>query len=862
MGKILPKRKYFKSTIYRPNFDVGSHIDNVKYSLEHLIFSNAKETESNLLKKRIKVIASVTILLMVVSSFFSPKGKAEIATFYPTACLGGWNNPHNAEGEPQVISNSNESDFNDTNSALLLAGANADIYCGNFVGTIEENTKPVKMLVSFSWSKSGVVTLEKHMSGDLSASSSMEILDTASTTVITLSSENATSSLNEAVIASSTENSSSTFIDLNVQEVNIGTSTETKIEGSSLVDKVIDMVSNVVGSLFGGNNDTATQSNATSTIQNNITPEAVSDIDTSTSSTQSVEAPSTVASPVSTEEKQKEVMDANQDVTLPVDPAPSTEPASTQAQEPVPVVVPESKTEPVLENQEVTPVSFLNTFIEKITTSFVRKVFAEEENSVVAGDLVHTTTTPQVVSETIIEKTISQESTVLDTINEIKDITVVPSITTEDIVVYSSSSSVVASSSEVELTSTSTPAVVSSSTNTAYEEMFQNDFLEVYYTFDGVTWLSLGRVSEQSLKYRTFEIPVTASTSWEDMSKLQLKVGTLERVDAKPTLYLDGIKVEVLYESTVVHEHPDFVRDTILQDEIVGDIRIIRIINNDTNLEEIWYVRQEHKASSTVEVATSTIDIATSTEMSTTTERTSLTNLSVASGTQSTMGTTTDNNGATSDRVIRPDSLKNKWIKLDVVEVSSKDVSEIVKDIEDQEEKQEFIIPDFTKDFIKKVQGSFLHAIVVQIEQEGKDSLWVFDVEKNTQEKIDNLGKTTFSKTYPFGMKDDTVFWLSEDKTIVFSYNVITKIIDQKEIPPYDISSGERGIVFFDTIPWKIIVGADQFSFYSEETGEVFSDDNLNAGEAFRVKEKLDTVLTKEELGNLNFITESNVIEE
>ncbi|MBP6949235.1 MAG: hypothetical protein KBB50_04165, partial [Candidatus Pacebacteria bacterium] len=114
-----------------------------------------------------------------------------------------------------------------------------------------------------------------------------------------------------------------------------------------------------------------------------------------------------------------------------------------------------------------------------------------------------------------------------------------------------------------------------------------------------------------------------------------------------------------------------------------------------------------------------------------------------------------------------------------------------------------------------------------------------------------------FSKTYPFGMKDETVFWLSEDKTIVFSYNVITKVIDQKEIPPYDISLGERGVVFFDTIPWKVIVGSDQFSFFSEETGEVFSDDNLNVGEAFRIKEKLDTILKKEDLENLNFVTDT-----
>jgi hypothetical protein len=47
--------------------------------------------------------------------------------------------------------------------------------------------------------------------------------------------------------------------------------------------------------------------------------------------------------------------------------------------------------------------------------------------------------------------------------------------------------------------------------------------------------------------------------------------------------------MEVLYETPVIHPHPDFVRDTILKDKSDEGVRVVSIINSDTNINEIWY---------------------------------------------------------------------------------------------------------------------------------------------------------------------------------------------------------------------------------------------------------------------------------
>ena len=164
----------------------------------------------------------MTIILMIVGYFLSPKGKADVATFYPTACLGGWNNPRNAEGEPQTTNNENASQFTNENSAVLASSTHADMYCGSFVGAIEKDTVPKKILVSIAWSTGGDIPLEKNITAPTFSSSSMEILDTASTTSVSFTLASST----EEVATSSSTNDVSTTTDIHTEQATTTESSE------------------------------------------------------------------------------------------------------------------------------------------------------------------------------------------------------------------------------------------------------------------------------------------------------------------------------------------------------------------------------------------------------------------------------------------------------------------------------------------------------------------------------------------------------------------------------------------------------------------------------------------------------------
>jgi len=83
-------------------------------------------------------------------------GKAETATLYPKACLGGWQNPAGAAGAPDVLGHP-VADFNETNSAWV-SDSLSQIYCGSFQGDIPVNTSPTKIIVHLSWAMRGATT--------------------------------------------------------------------------------------------------------------------------------------------------------------------------------------------------------------------------------------------------------------------------------------------------------------------------------------------------------------------------------------------------------------------------------------------------------------------------------------------------------------------------------------------------------------------------------------------------------------------------------------------------------------------------------------------------------------------------------
>jgi hypothetical protein len=450
-----------------------------------------------------------------------------MTTFYPSSCLGGWNNPRNAEGSPQTESNDDELKFTNENSAILPEGTHTEIYCGNFVGEIEQNTKPTKILVSLAWSKGEAPTLTREVTGDSFASSTGVILDTASTTKVSFTStEGTTTATTEPATSSSV-----TIQDSTIQNESASTS-------ESVVGSVINLVQDAFNSFLSADENASTTSSQAPSVDSGVLiPEVPANI------------------------------------------PPQDSPLKIET--PIP---------------ETAPTSLLQITLKKFTQYFVKTVYAEEvvsnlQDSSTSSILTITSTTSDVVVAGEQISTASDTDSVA-TVSKVSLDVATSSLlgsTAEEVLVATGTEGGGDVSSSVgtitEIVATTTEVVLDSNT----EDDAQNNFLEVLYTFDGVVWKSLGKVNEVSMKYRTFEIPVTATTSWGNMGRLQIKVQTLQRIDIIPTVYLDAVKVDVLYETAVIHEHPDFARDIILKDKSDDGVHVVNIINGDTNNNEIWY---------------------------------------------------------------------------------------------------------------------------------------------------------------------------------------------------------------------------------------------------------------------------------
>lgn len=93
------------------------------------------------------VIITFASLAFLGSVFVS---KANVATFYPDSCLGGWDNPLYASGKPELDSSAKQEDFTKGNSAVIKG--TSEIYCGGFKGEIPKDTSPKRFVLSLSWS--------------------------------------------------------------------------------------------------------------------------------------------------------------------------------------------------------------------------------------------------------------------------------------------------------------------------------------------------------------------------------------------------------------------------------------------------------------------------------------------------------------------------------------------------------------------------------------------------------------------------------------------------------------------------------------------------------------------------------------
>lgn len=794
MGKFPFKRLRVISKKF-PQID--SHVESVSKSLDGLVFSYQEKVEKALHKKHVLLAVSSLAVLVVVGSFISPSGRADNTVFYPKTCLGGWSNPHNAEGEGETSSNTDASQFSENNSSLLPKDVEAEIYCGNFTGKFDEATRPTKMIVSLAMTHKEEVLQEVYRATSIDSASSTNELNGYGTT--SLFEDSSTTLLKDREYSSS-------LIDMSIATTSLPVPFGEEVR--NVVEDIMNEAKEVIGSFFVG-------------------------------------------------EKEKAGTDT---VVIPV---PETETPNKES-------VPPEEIKTQQGDEPATPVSLikksLQHFVSNVSGSLFTPVFAEEVKEVKGEELtpieVKASEEPKIIPRVVETQ---EDQSFSDSASTSLDIS--PPLIL-DLVSTSSSLDIISSSTS----SSSEPFVRSSAASSTYiseeqtqtvtqeENRFQNNFLEVFYTFDGNIWQSLGELNEISMKYRTFEIPVTASTTWTDMSQLQIKIQSKKYNNKSiPLTYLDSIKVDVIYETTVAHPHPDFTRDTILKDEEEGGVRILTIINNETKREEVWYMYLD-TASSSTEISSSTEMVVATSSLSATSssfeklitpETSSTTSLSeeIASTSSSLIyGTSTS---------IRPVMPRMVWYKFEG-KASGKSLSEIVLEIkiidkERLEPPEVDRVPDFTKDTLISIRGAVDNSVVVQVTKMGISELWLYNLSLSTEEKINTGTSTVISSLFPIAIKDSYVFFMSGDETEIISYNITTKVTKRLSIPLYDGAEGERAEVVFEGFPWKIIVSPNNFSFFSEKTGELFSDENGALAEQFRNRMLLDSILNKDQLSDFNF---------
>jgi hypothetical protein len=775
------------------------------------------------------------------------------------------------------------------------------MYCGNFKGKFDQATKPTKILVSLALTKGADLTLEDTIESGILSTSTINMY--ASTTIDELLLATSTATTTEVVSGTSTlgggsgevlPGATTTLVESSSTQVGSDTASSAPVvetvpatpavplqETTSAIGEVLQSVKDGLLNLFENTKDTTTQ---TDTV---VTPPAAPSPTPEPAPQEPSPAPVESAAPTSylpslrggiislfvqkVFAQEVEVSQVITETSTPT-PTPEAQPAETQTSAPSAVPVSDAPVQAEV-NAVPSPLEKVTTGGEEVVTTG-QTIPASDTNAMTSlGSSTSTADSmfvPLVIESTSTEPGTSQTPSILDMLtNTFSSLT---SSTTDFI-----------STTTQEQAATTTEENVASSTEITLQ---QNNFLEVFYTFDGVTWLSLGELDEVSMKYRTFEIPITASTTWEDMNRLQIKVLAKRLDHDTPTVYLDAIKVEVLYESTLLHAHPDFARDTILKDETYGDMRLVTIINNENNLEEIWYMYldatstsltastsllKNELSSTTMAVVDTTITTATTTARSATaTDQTSnsvldaTTTVDIFTDATSTTASTTE---ATSTiKLIKPVIQKNVWMKFTGVQdkkINGIALAEAIRSLDETKVDPDEVVkrekPDFTIDFIRKIKGTFLNSVVVQLEKEGSEELWLYDVENGTEEKVVLGTSTSLLADSPLGVKGGHIFWLSKDRDRIFAYTIETKELQEALIPGYDIAKGERGEVIFESIPWKVIVDEDAFLFYSDTTGEVFSDENGAIAETLRNKLDLDAVLDKEELSNLNFHVDEQV---
>jgi len=87
-----------------------------------------------------------------------------------------------------------------------------------------------------------------------------------------------------------------------------------------------------------------------------------------------------------------------------------------------------------------------------------------------------------------------------------------------------------------------------------------DNFLDVSYSTDGQTWISIGEVNINNWQQFTVTLPIS---DWTDLQDLQVRVEGIPTTQAPiPPIYLDGMLMEVHYEAQSLADQTPVIATT------------------------------------------------------------------------------------------------------------------------------------------------------------------------------------------------------------------------------------------------------------------------------------------------------------
>jgi len=250
--------------------DVGLEKDNktIVFKKRQWKIEFAFEDLKNKFNQNKKIIFSflgIFVLIFLIARYLYLT-KAETVEVYPSSCLGGWQNPQNAAGKPDLSKDAPASSFNKNNSAYL-SNAISQIYCGNFEGSSPDSNLQIKRAyLTFSW----LVLSQEEEQSLISNSSFIQEINTENSSTIQVVNP-ISNSVSNTTTETSTENQTQTTTETSTKT---STETQTSTENNTTIQTSTD-----------NSAETQTETQTQNPTENSTTPQ------NSTSETQTPQTP-------------------------------------------------------------------------------------------------------------------------------------------------------------------------------------------------------------------------------------------------------------------------------------------------------------------------------------------------------------------------------------------------------------------------------------------------------------------------------------------------------------------------------------------------------------------------------------------